>query len=31
MWEDLVLERGWTAKQYEACISQLAVSAVTAQ
>lgn len=31
MWEDLVLERGWTAKQYEARISQLAVSAVTAQ
>jgi len=29
MWEDLVLERGWTAKQYEACISQLAVAAVT--
>jgi AcrR family transcriptional regulator len=29
MWEDLVLERGWTATQYEACISQLAVAAVT--
>jgi AcrR family transcriptional regulator len=29
MWEDLVLERGWTAKQYEDCISQLAVAAVT--
>jgi AcrR family transcriptional regulator len=30
MWDDLVLERGWTAKQYEDCVSQLAVSAVTA-
>jgi hypothetical protein len=29
MWEDLVLERGWTASQYEESISQLAVSAVT--
>jgi AcrR family transcriptional regulator len=29
MWEDLVLERGWAAKQYEECISQLAVSALT--
>jgi AcrR family transcriptional regulator len=29
MWEDLVLERGWTAKVYEECISQLAVAAVT--
>jgi AcrR family transcriptional regulator len=31
MWEDLVLERGWTAALYEESISQLAVSAVTAE
>jgi hypothetical protein len=31
MWEDLALERGWTATLYEESISQLAVSAVTAE
>jgi len=29
MWEDLVLERGWPATQYEEYVGQLAVSAVT--
>ena len=29
MWEDLVLERGWTAKQYEDYVGELAVAAVT--
>jgi AcrR family transcriptional regulator len=29
MWEDLVLERGWTAKQYEEYVGELAVAAVT--
>jgi AcrR family transcriptional regulator len=29
MWEDLVLERGWSVKQYEEHVGQLAVAAVT--
>ena len=29
MWEDLVLERGWSAKQYEDYVGPLAVAAVT--
>jgi AcrR family transcriptional regulator len=29
MWEDLVLERGWSAKQYEEYVGPLAVTAVT--
>jgi hypothetical protein len=29
MWEDLVLERGWTAPQYEKYVAELAVAAVT--
>jgi AcrR family transcriptional regulator len=29
MWEDLVLERGWSATQYEKYVGQLAVAAVT--
>jgi AcrR family transcriptional regulator len=31
MWEDLVLERGWTAKQYEERMYQVMVDAVTAR
>lgn len=29
MWEDLVLERGWSAQQYETYVGELAVAAVT--
>jgi hypothetical protein len=29
MWEDLVLERGWSAQQYERYVGELAVAAVT--
>jgi AcrR family transcriptional regulator len=29
MWEDLVLERGWSAQQYEKYVAELAVAAVT--
>jgi AcrR family transcriptional regulator len=29
MWEDLVLERGWSARQYEEYVGELAVAAVT--
>src|SRR5580765_1740539 len=28
-WEDLVLERGWPPEQYETCVGQLAVNALT--
>jgi AcrR family transcriptional regulator len=31
MWEDLVLERGWSAKQYEDYVGRLAVAAVTTE
>jgi hypothetical protein len=31
MWEDLVLERGWSAKQYEEYVGRLAVAAVTTE